>query len=80
MGAPTAFRARIEGQPGEALGEVMGSIRVWLDRRRIDLAGFDAVPVTHGIVALDVYFRHEADVVRFRQEFGRGQLSPEVSS
>ena len=55
--------------------EFMSSIRIWLDRRRIDLVGFAPVPVTYGIVAFDVYFRNEQDVVLFQQEFGRRRVS-----
>jgi hypothetical protein len=44
MSAPTAFRARIESRPGEGLGDFMSSMRVWLDHRHIDLAGFSSVP------------------------------------
>ena len=80
MGAPTPFCARIKSRPGEGLGDFMSSIRVWLDHRRINLAGFESVPVTRGILAFDVYFRREDEVVRFRQEFGRGRVPLEGSS
>jgi hypothetical protein len=75
MGAPTAFRARIESRRGDALGDVMSSMRVWLDRSGIDVVGFDFVPGTRGIVAFDVYFRNEVDVALFQHEFGRRHVS-----
>ena len=80
MGAPTPFCARIKSRPGEELSDFMSSMRVWLDHRHIDLAGFDSAPVTRGIVAFDAYFRNEEDVVRFRREFGRGRVPLEGSS
>jgi hypothetical protein len=75
MGAPTPFRARIQSRRGDTLGDFMSSVRVWLDRRRIDLAGFAPVPVTSGPLAFDVYFRSEDEVVLFQQEFGRRHVS-----
>ena len=75
MGIPATFCTRIHGRRGDALGDFMSSIRVWLDRRRIDLAGFAPVPATRGPVAFDVYFRNEEDVVLFRQEFGGRHVS-----
>jgi hypothetical protein len=71
MGAPTAFRARIESRRGNALGDVMSSMRVWLDRSGIDVVAFDFVPATRSSVAFDVYFRNEVDVVLFQHEFAR---------
>jgi hypothetical protein len=59
MGAPTAFCARIKSRHGDTLGDFMSSIRVWLDRRRIDVVGFDPVSMTGGILAFDMYFRSE---------------------
>src|SRR5689334_18844515 len=53
MVAPTAFCARIENRRGDALGALMSSMRVWLDRRRIDVVGFASVPRTRGIAAFD---------------------------
>ena len=75
MGAPTAFRARIESRRGDALGDFMSSMRVWLDRCRIDVVGFDSVPGTRSILAFDVYFRNGEDVALFRHEFGRRHFS-----
>lgn len=75
VGAPTVFCARIQSRRGDTLGDFMSSIRVWLDHRRIDLVGFDPVPVTRGIVAFDMYFRSEDTVVLFQQEFGRQRVS-----
>ena len=75
LGAPTQFYARVQSRRGDTLAEFMSSIRIWLDRRRIDLVGFAPIPVTHGIVAFDVYFRNEQDVVLFQQEFGRRRVS-----
>jgi hypothetical protein len=75
MGAPTAFRARIKSRHGDTLGDFMSSIRVWLDRRRIDVVGFDPVSMTGGILAFDMYFRSEDTVVLFQQEFGRRRVS-----
>jgi hypothetical protein len=75
MGASTAFCARIESRRGDTLGDFMSRIRVWLDHRRIDLAGFDAVPGTRGLLAFDVYFRDEDHVVLFQREFGRQHVS-----
>jgi hypothetical protein len=53
----------------------MSTIRVWLDRRRIDVAGFAPVPVARGILAFDLYFRSEDEVVLLQQEFGRRHVS-----
>ena len=75
MGVPTAFCARIESRRGDALGHVMNSMRVWLDRCGIDVVAFDFVPATRSLVALDVYFRNETDVVLFQHEFGRRYVS-----
>ena len=75
MDAPTRFCARIRSRRGDTFGDFMSSIRVWLDHRRIDLVGFAPVPVTRGIVAFDLYFRREEDVILFREEFGRRHVS-----
>jgi len=75
MGAPTPFCARIQSRRGDTLGDFMSSVRVWLDRRRIDVAGFAPVPVTRGILAFDLYFRSEDEVVLLQQEFGRRHVS-----
>jgi len=75
MGAPTGFCARIQSRRGDTLGDFMSSIRVWLDRRRIDVVGFDPVPLTRGLITFDVYFRSEDTVVLFQQEFGRRRVS-----
>jgi uncharacterized protein (DUF934 family) len=75
MGAPTAFRARIESRRGHALGDVMSSMRVWLDRCGIDVVAFDFVRATRSLVAFDVYFRNEVDVALFQHEFGRRHVS-----
>ena len=75
MDAPTQFCARIESRRGNALGDFMSSMRVWLDRRGIDVAGFASAPQTRGIVTFDVYFRSEEDVVLFRREFGSRHAS-----
>jgi hypothetical protein len=74
MGARTAFCARVESRPNEALGDFMSSIRVWLDRRRIDLVGFKSAPGTSGIAAFDLYFQSDEAAVLFRREFARNYL------
>ena len=76
---PTPFCARIQSRRGDTLGDVMSSMRVWLDRRHIDLVGFDSVAVTRSLVAFDVYFRNEEDVVLFQQEFGRRYVHSAVN-
>ncbi len=43
--------------------------------RRIDVVGFDPVPLTRGLITFDVYFRSEDTVVLFQQEFGRRRVS-----
>jgi hypothetical protein len=75
MHAPTEFCARIESVSGDTLGDFMSNIRVWLDRHRIDLVGFHPIPVTHGILAFDAYFRSEQHTVLFRHQFGRRHVS-----
>jgi hypothetical protein len=75
MGAPTVFCARIESRRGDALGRVMNSMRVWLDRCGIDVVAFDFVRATRSLVAFDVYFRNEVDVALFQHEFGRRHVS-----
>lgn len=65
------FCTRIENRRGDMLGDLMSSMRVWLDRRGIDVVSFDSAPTRRGNVAFDVYFRNEEDAVLFGQEFGR---------
>jgi hypothetical protein len=75
MSVPAEFCARIQSRHGDTLGNFMSNIRVWLDRRRIDLVRFDHVSVTRGRVAFDMYFRNEQDVALFTREFGRRNVS-----
>jgi hypothetical protein len=72
MGDPTAFCARVQSRPGQALSDFMSSIRVWLDHRRTDLVGFQSA--RRSTNAFDLYFRSEEAVVLFRREFARNYL------
>jgi hypothetical protein len=51
-----------------ALGEIMGEIRSWLDRERIEATGFKSTEAPNSI-GIAVTFATEADAERFRQRF-----------
>jgi hypothetical protein len=70
MAARTELCVRVETRRGDTLSELMSSMRVWLDRRAIDVVSFTSLPTKDGLVAFNVCFRTESDVVLFRQEFG----------
>ena len=59
MAVCTEFCARVENPRGDTLGELMSTIRLWLDRQRIDLVNFTFVTTRSGIVAFDAYFKTE---------------------
>src|ERR1700761_7259952 len=79
MAARTELCVRVETRRGDTLSELMSSMRVWLDRRAIDVVSFTSLPTTDGLVAFNVCFRTENDVVLFRQEFGDGTLRQSVA-
>jgi hypothetical protein len=61
---------RTTGETACAIGNRMGDMRDWLDRNRIELAGFR--PVTLGVdsVAFDAQFRDLEHAALFRAVFG----------
>lgn len=75
MAISEQFCARIENRRGDLLGDFMSSMRVWLDRRGIDVVSFNSAPERRGNITFDVYFRNEEDAVLFRQEFGRQHVA-----
>jgi len=61
---------RTAEQPVSAIGERMGIMRSWLDRRGIELADFELALLGFGSVAFDAYFRGSEDADLFWAAFG----------
>jgi hypothetical protein len=61
---------RTAEQPISLIGERMGLMRSWLDRRGIELVDFDLTRLGLGCIAFDAYFRQSAEADLFRAAFG----------
>ena len=61
---------RTAGQSASLISDRMGDMRTWLDRNRIELAGFRLVTPSVGNVAFDAQFRDLGHAALFRAAFG----------
>jgi hypothetical protein len=63
--AENSLVVRLDGSPANKLGDLMNSIRSWLDSQKIQPAVFRVVPS-----GLEMVFRHEHEAALFREQFG----------
>jgi hypothetical protein len=67
----TKIVVRTAEQSTSLIADQMAKMRMWLDNRRIDLAGFATVPISENEVAFEVYFTDAEQADLFRATFGR---------
>lgn len=66
----TTIMVRTAGQPTSLIADQMAKMRMWLDNRRIYLAGFAPVPISDDKVAFEAYFTDSEQADLFRAAFG----------
>ena len=73
LGAPLAAPAmsltiRLDLTNGKALGQMMGEIRAWLDREKIEVTNFKCAAARAGLT-VDFSFATGEEAERFRERF-----------
>jgi hypothetical protein len=66
----TTIMVRTAEQSISLIADQMVNMRVWLDSRRIHLAGFTPVPISDDSVAFEAYFTDSEHADLFRAAFG----------
>lgn len=74
MASANPLVIHVETRAGSSLGEIMNSIRSWLDSQKIQPTTFKTV-IVGSALALEIAFRQEDEAWRFRQQFGDTQLA-----
>jgi hypothetical protein len=64
----TPHKARVRVSRGEALGDVMKTLRTWLDGQKIEPTEFKTIVDARGFT-LDFGFASAIDADRFRNQF-----------
>ena len=70
MQSQSTIMVRTAEQATSLTADQMSKMRMWLDNRRISLAGFAPVPLGDNKVAFDAYFCNPEDADLFRATFG----------
>jgi hypothetical protein len=66
----TTIMVRTAEQSSSLIADQMVKMRMWLDNRRIHLAGFVPVPLSADKVAFEAYFTDSEHADLFRAAFG----------
>jgi hypothetical protein len=66
----TTIVVRTAEQSASLIEDQMNKMRMWLDNRRIYLAGFAPVSLSEGKVAFEAYFSDPEHADLFRAAFG----------